>query len=248
MKKISRFLFMSVLVVCLAMVASCTSKKEKSGTGYGLVHGENYVGIATMKVKGDTVTELSFEEVFLPTMWAQINTDDVSVDESLIVKNGNATVAKYIIIGDKRFVGEQDSNGNVVYHSTTNDITDLKAWIKASEENAKWYADTLLEGNVKVANAEFEAQDIAFSGNTKDKLKKSTSGYWPEGGVGLGWKKNMEELAKTLVGSKMNFDESKIVLEGSTWKFDQIQSAATLVDAKDYYAVAKRAYNNALNK
>lgn len=45
----------------------------------------------------------------------------------------------------------------------------------------------------------------------------------PAGSVGLGWKKNMEELANTLVGSKMNFDETKIVLDenSKTWKFDK---------------------------
>ena len=56
----------------------------------------------------------------------------------------------------------------------------------------------------------------------------------------------MEELAKTFVGTKMDLNEANFKLDG-TWKFDTVDSAATLVDAKDYYTVAKRAYTTAVN-
>ena len=244
MKKINYILALVFLVLCTCLVTACTKNKETSGTGYGIVH-KDYVGIAEIKVKGDKVTALTFEEVYLPSTWAALTTTE-GIDENLYLTitnshGGEVNLAKYLIIGDKHFTGSID-NDTVVYSSSG--IPDLKAWIATSEDNAKWYATTLLEGNVKVANSEFVAQSWAFSGSTKEALKKSTSNYWPAGGTGLGWKKNMEALEKTLIGSKMNFDESKIVKEG-TWKFDQVTSEATLTDAKDYYAVAKRAYNNA---
>ena len=128
-------------------------------------------------------------------------------------------------------------------------ITNLKTWINTSEDNAKWYATNVLDGKAKVSDAQFKDVTFDYYGKTTG-FTKSATNYWPAGSVGLGWKKNMEELANTLVGSKMNFDETKIVLDenSKTWKFDQIQSKATLVDAKDYYQVAKRAYNAATKK
>ena len=194
------------------------------------------------------MTSLSFEEVYLPENWAQVSD---SIDENLYFKatgsHGEVTLAKYLVIGDKNFTGSVDSNNAPVY--SADGITDLKTWINTSEENAKWYATNVLDGKAKVSDAQFKDVTFDYYGKTTG-FTKSTTNYWPAGSVGLGWKKNMEELANTLISSKMNFDETKIVLDenSKTWKFDQIQSKATLTDAKDYYQVAKRAYNSAIQK
>lgn len=245
MKKLRIILFVFSLLLCVGFVTGCKKSVEKTGKGYGIVH-KDYVGIAEIKIKDEKVTALTFEEVYLPSTWAKI-TNVEGVEKDLYISttdSHNATVnlAKYIMVGDKKFTGELVDNA-VIYKA--DGIDDLKTWIDASENNAKWYAEELLNGNVAVTNNNFVKQEtIAFSGSTKEQLKKSTSNYWPAGGNGLGWKANMDALTNALVGSKMNFDEAKIVLEG-TWKFDQVTSQATLKDGLDYYKVAKRAYNNA---
>lgn len=247
MKKIRNLLFVVCLLISLGVFTSCKKKVETSGTGYGIVH-KDYVGVASIKVKDEKVTSLSFEEVYLPENWAQVSD---SIDENLYFKatgsHGELTSAKYLVIGDKNFTGSVDSDNAPVY--SAEGITNLKTWINTSEDNAKWYATNVLDGKAKVSDAQFKDVTFDYYGKTTG-FTKSATNYWPAGSVGLGWKKNMEELANTLVGSKMNFDETKIVLDenSKTWKFDQIQSKATLVDAKDYYQVAKRAYNAATKK
>lgn len=245
MKKIVHLLLVTGLLLTLGLFMGCKKSKETTATGYGIVH-KDYVGVAEIKVKDEVVTSLTFEEVYLPQNWAQI-TDTTGVDDTLyftaVGGHGDLTLAKYLVIGDKKFTGSVDSNNAPVY--SAEGITDLKTWIAADEANAKWYATNVLEGNAKVTDNEFKDVTFSYYGKATG-FKKSTTNYWPAGSVGLGWKKNMEELAKTFVGTKMDLNEANFKLDG-TWKFDTVDSAATLVDAKDYYTVAKRAYTTAVN-
>lgn len=64
MKKIRNLLLFVCLLISLGLFTSCKKKVETSGTGYGIVH-KNYVGVASIKVKDEKVTSLSFEEVYL---------------------------------------------------------------------------------------------------------------------------------------------------------------------------------------
>ena len=240
-----------VLLFTLSFATGCKKNQETEGVGYGLVHKEGYVGIATMKVKKERVTSLSFEEVFLPDTWAQVTAEDVSEDLTVLhtTHGSNVKVAKYLLIGDKKFTGTSTASGegeNQTYSVTysAEGIADLKEYIKASEENAKWYAEALLANKAKVADATFKEATFDFYGKTTG-FTKTAANYWPAGGSGLGWKKNMQYMADALVGTKMDAEESKIVQEGKTWTFDGVTSQATLTDALDYYKVAQRAYKNA---
>ena len=82
MKKIRNLLFVVCLLISLGVFTSCKKKVETSGTGYGIVH-KDYVGVASIKVKDEKVTSLSFEEVYLPENWAQVSD---SIDENLYFK------------------------------------------------------------------------------------------------------------------------------------------------------------------
>lgn len=250
MKKRVFILMTMVLLFTLSFATGCKKNQETEGVGYGLVH-KDYVGIATMKVKKERVTSLSFEEVFLPSTWAQVTAEDVSEDLTVLhtTHGSNVKLAKYLLIGDKKFTGTATASGegeNQTYTVTysAEGIADLKAYVQASEENAKWYAEALLANKAKVADATFKEATFDFSGKTKG-FTKTAANYWPEGGNGLGWKKNMQYMADALVGTKMDAAESKIVKEGNTWTFDGVTSQATLTDALDYYKVAQRAYKNA---
>lgn len=82
MKKIRNLLFVVCLLISLGVFTSCKKKVETSGTGYGIVH-KDYVGVASIKVKDEKVTSLSFEEVYLPENWAQVSD---SIDEKEGIK------------------------------------------------------------------------------------------------------------------------------------------------------------------
>lgn len=242
--------YISIIVLCvLLLVVSSCDNTEKTAKGYGLVHGD-YVGIATMTTKRSRVRALSFEEVFLPTHWAELSGDDI--DDSLYVAYTNSRgkevkVAKYIVVGNQHFVGKLSNDGKTVVYSSSG-IDDLKQCITEKEEYAKWYAEEVLAKHAYVANSDFTKANIQFVGETG--FTKTEAGYWPETYGGLGWKKNMEAFCESFLGTKMNQDSAKFVRDSASgvWKFDKIQSEATLVDALDYYVVAKRAYNHTLNQ
>lgn len=106
----------------------------------------------------------------------------------------------------------------------------------------------MLAKNAYIATASFEKLEVAYVG--QQGFNKTEAGYWPETYGGLGWKKNMEALSESFLGTKMNLNEAKFVRNESDgiWKFNKVQSQATVVDALDYYQVAKRAYNHTLEK
>lgn len=247
MKKVRILLTLAVLTLCAVLLPSC-GKKEVTAKGYGLVH-KDYVGIATVTVKKDVVKEASFEEVYLPTHWAALTTTD-GVDASLFVtyagKRGDVNVAKYIKIDGKTFTATVNEAGDNVAYSAEG-IADIKAYVSASEENAKWYAEALLAGKAEAVDAAGAKVTFQITSDKEGGFTKSATGYWSGENYPLGWKGNMEALADAIEGTKLDAADSAIVQDATTktWKFGDVTSTATLVDAKDYYAVAKRAYANA---
>lgn len=251
MKKLFKVFVALVLVLSVVSLASCKCNKDKgdepkevAAKGYGLVH-KDYVGIADIKVKEGKVTALTFEEVYLPTHWAGVvSTEGVSEDLYLTYtnsKNKEVVVAKYVVVDGKLFTGKV--NGTDVEYSAEG-IANLKAWVQESEENAKWYAEALLAGKAEATDASKVKVSFQITADKEGGFKKSTTGYWSGDNYPLGWKGNMEALSKALVGTSMGFADADIVKDG-TWKIGDVTSTATLVDAKDYIAVAQRAYNAA---
>ena len=244
MKKI---LSLFVALVAVLSLAAC-GKKETTAKGYGLVH-KDYVGIAEITVnKKGVVTALTFEEVYFPTHWAALSTTEgVAADLFLTYttsKGKEANVAKYVVVDGKLFTGEV--NGTDVKY-VSSDIADLKAACKDKEETAKWYAEALLAGKAFAADAKGNKVSFEIKADVEKGFAKSVTGYWTGDNYPLGWKGNMAALSEALVGTEMGFADADLVkdAESKLWSFGGTVTKATLTDAKDYVAVAQKAYNTA---
>ena len=244
MKKV---LSLFVALVAVLSLAAC-GKKESTAKGYGLVH-KDYVGIAEITVdKKGVVTALTFEEVYLPTHWAGLAATE-GVAEELYVSYTNSKgktviAAKYVVVDGKLFTGTA-VEGDIKY--TSSDIADLKAACKENEETAKWYAEALLADKAFAANADGSKAAFEITADKEGGFKKSTTGYWTVEEPKLGWKGNMAALSEALVGTSMGFADADLVKDAETklWSFGGTVTKATLTDAKDYVAVAQKAYNTA---
>ena len=244
MKKI---LSLFVALVAVLSLAAC-GKKETTAKGYGLVH-KDYVGIAEITVdKKGVVTALTFEEVYFPTHWAGLAaTEGVEADLFLTYttsKGKEANVAKYVVVDGKLFTGSV--NGTDVKYAADG-IADLKAACKDNEETAKWYAEALLAGKAFAAKADGSKAAFQITADKEGGFAKSVTGYWTVEEPKLGWKGNMAALSEALVGTEMGFADADLVkdAESKLWSFGGTVTKATLTDAKDYVAVAQKAYNTA---
>ena len=244
MKKI---LSLFVALVAVLSLAAC-GKKETTAKGYGLVH-KDYVGIAEITVnKKGVVTALTFEEVYFPTHWAALSTTEgVAADLFLTYttsKGKEANVAKYVVVDGKLFTGSVDGT-DVKY--AADGIANLKAACKDNEETAKWYAEALLAGKAFAADAKGNKVSFEIKADVETGFAKSVTGYWTGDNYPLGWKGNMAALSEALVGTEMGFADADLVkdAESKLWSFGGTVTKATLTDAKDYVAVAQKAYNTA---
>ena len=244
MKKI---LSLFVALVAVLSLAACGTK-ETTAKGYGLVH-KDYVGIAEITVnKKGVVTALTFEEVYFPTHWAALSTTEgVAADLFLTYttsKGKEANVAKYVVVDGKLFTGSVDGT-DVKY--AADGIANLKAACKDNEETAKWYAEALLAGKAFAADAKGNKVSFEIKADVEKGFAKSVTGYWTGDNYPLGWKGNMAALSEALVGTSMGFADADLVkdAESKLWSFGGTVTKATLTDAKDYVAVAQKAYNTA---
>jgi hypothetical protein len=244
MKKICLWFF--IMTISLLIVTGCkTGGATKNGTGYGITH-ENYVGLAKMTVSSDKVDSVTFDEVYLPSDWAKITTSTTIPED--IVAVGNAWFGKFLVIGDKHFTGTArtdmtniPSKQTVIY--AAEGITDLYVWLRSSEANCKWYADTVIAGNAFVAKADWTKSSLPSAGPSG--WTKSTSNYWPKTDTSMGWSGNIAKVSAALKGTRMDAENNLTLVAGQGWTVNGTQSGATLEDFPDYYTVARRAYVNA---
>lgn len=243
-----RKLLLLILLGLIVFLSACRKDKVGEGTGYGITHKDN-VGVATIKVKNGIVEDLSFDEVLLPNTWAEIivGTD---VPEDVIVVESK-WYAKYLVIGNRHFTGstrdevltvgsETFPKQNIKY--TSDDIEDLYIWLRQSEANCGWYAQTVLNDEAFIAKSDWTKAhyQLKNSGFTKREIN-----YWPGTEETLGWEGNMEAIVDALEGTKMDAGENITKGEDGYWRVNGVLSGATLTNFKDYYQVALRAYNKA---
>lgn len=250
MKKIMKKMVSLLFVALLAIVLVACGGKEKEATGYGLVHG-HYVGVVNLTVAKDkTVKSATIEEYFLPYNFAKV--DAAKKDHADVLAadyRGNVVYyAKYVKVDDVLFTGavSGEAPARVVTYSATG-INNIEEWVK-TEANAKKYVDAVEAKKVFIATSTGEKSTeltTLSTDNSAKSMKKSESGYWTPAQGGLGWKANMEEIVKGIVGTKL---EGEAVKEGDTWKLGTVVTGATLNDFKDYIAVAKRAYATATSE
>jgi hypothetical protein len=243
-------IYIFFIFILFSFVLMACGKTEKEGVAYGFTY-KDYIAVATVKVENEVVTSVVFDEYFLPSTWAKVKVLDTEVPSDVIV-SGNSWYGKYIVIGDKNFTGDLREQplviDNVTYSNqsvkySSNGIDDLFVWLRSSEENMLWYAQAVEENKVFVAKADYTTSTYETAGlvdsNNKLAFKKSLTNYWNN------WAPNMEEIAKAITGTKMGVADADIKQQDGKWVIGDIQSGATNVSFKEYYAVAQKAYNKA---
>ena len=258
-KKITAFIVVFIFVLVLAACGKAPANNAvKTGVAYGITH-KDYVGVVTVQVKGEEVTNVSVEEYFLPNTWAKIQKLEIDEVPADVVVDGASWYGKHLVIGDKHFTGELRSEPLVIDGVTyakqsikysAEGVNDLYTWLRTSEENRKWYVEAIENGDVFVADADFEASEYVTASALNDDgvlgFTKSTTGYWKGNENQLGWSGNMNENNKALTGTKMDVSLDNIEKnENNYWVIGDIVSGATLIDFKDYYTIAQAAYNKA---
>jgi len=252
-----------VIFISVFVLSACRKKvnnNEKVGVAYGITHSD-YIGVATVKVENDVVSDASFEEYYLPNTWAKVKTLEVSEVPEDVIVDGTTWYGKYLVIGSKRFVGALRTEPLVLDGKTyskqtvrysSEGINDLFVWLYESEENRKWYVNELEKGNAYVATSDYSKAGYETAGMTTSEgklgFKKSITGYWQGDNYPLGWKGNMAAIVEVIKGTKVDVSLDDIKKnENNKWVVGNVVSGATLTDFKDYYKLAKEAYNKAVS-
>lgn len=259
--KMKRIFLLIGLLVSLFIMTSCDKNKEnlddtldkvkdtfKSSTAYGIVY-YDYVGFITVTKADDLVVHIDIDEAFMPIVWAQETKTDV-LSDVVTYENGtelktsnNYRYAKYLKIGDKIFTGVAYTDDELQNATSTKQlikyssegINDLHQYLK-EEEHAKWYVEQLKMGKAFVCDKDgkkIETTDL----NPQGSFFKSSSLYWTTGDTG--WAKNIQYFSNALVGTNLS---GEITKEDGFVKIGDVVTSATLSGYKDYYDLAKKAY------
>jgi hypothetical protein len=231
MKKI---LFIFSIISLGFLLAAC-GPKEVTVMGYGIAH-KTYVGTVELTVdKDEVVTSASIEEYFLPYNVAGVDTPAEGATD--VVEGSKGYFAKYFVVGELLFIGENNLEGNPVYTTTSGE--ELLAWV-AIEENAKAYVEGTQDGTVFIANADGSKHETYLTPEG-DQWTKTGTNYGNDSFV---WSAQVAAIAEALVGTKVN--DTYFQNGDNKWVVGDFVSGATLVDFAQYYAIAERAYNSAI--
>jgi hypothetical protein len=236
------------------VLAGCNAAVVKTGIGYGLVHG-HYVGVSEVTTEDDVITEISFEEYFLPYSWAKVTATEGTAG-TVAVKSTSRTgapvttiFAQFVKIGTRVFtIQVTGAVGSQTFKYTSDGIADIDAWV-AVEANALWYVERIKANDYGFVSAATGGTALTFEkadASAKVAMIKSESGYWTVAAPGLGWTGNMAALETLLVGTTMDFTAESFSRDATTnvWGNGTLTSGATLTDFKDYINIALRAYAN----
>ena len=239
MKKTSKIVavVLAALLVVAAVVVLAACDNSKSA--YGLVHGQGYVGKATVKVAGGKVVEAALDEACFPT---QVKA--TAEDGEYTVKNGNNIFWKTVKWADV----------TAVYTETEYKVgtKTLKEHF-ATEENCKAYFEAVAANKVTVVTSTGDKTDIM----TAATLLKSQNGYWSGSSIHegqIGWKANVDATTKYVIENGFDgfdADATKETLKrdsGVTGNLsDQVvdkngvKTGATWTDFLDYFKLLKAA-------
>ncbi|MDE7454880.1 MAG: hypothetical protein K2M64_03530 [Clostridia bacterium] len=156
-------------------------------TAYGLVHGQGYVGIATVTVKYGKISKATLDEACFPT---QVKATADAGDYA--VANGSNYFWKTVKYGNVTMTYEagEEYKGYKVGNQTLVEFFQDAA-------NCKAYAEAVMANKVTVVTADGEKTDIM----TAQTLLKSNNGYWTvnETSTQLGWKANVTATCNYVV-------------------------------------------------
>ncbi|MCK9471004.1 MAG: hypothetical protein M0Q88_04550 [Bacilli bacterium] len=256
---VKRFYTLFIFIFFAFVLTACGTKDtEATGVAYGMTYND-YLTAATVEVKGEVVTSAALDEYYLPNTWAKVKVLETDAPADVLV-SGSSWYGKFIKIGDKNFtaslredpleIGGVTYNNQVVKYSAEG-VDDLFTWLRASEENRKWYVEQLDNNNAWVAKDDFSKSTYETAGqvdsNGKLGFSKGKTNYWKGDNFPLGWSGNMSELVKVVAGTKMDASMDQITQnDEKKWVVNGVVSGATYVSFKEYYSVLKTAYDKAV--
>lgn len=241
MKINCKFFKNAILIVMLTLFLSgcgCNGNKDmmEEGIAYGIVYND-YVGRASVKTTNGKVTSISIDEVFLPHTWAVLKETSEETTNTIVIKD--ITYPEYIKIDEEILKASEypetssSTNGaknqKVMWSNTK--ITNLHEYLK-TESNAKWYYEAVKAKKVYPCDSTGKKLDLSLK---TDKYFKSEGGYWDK------WSSNIKELTDGMV--KNEFKNEPTMTSDSKVAFGNTVTSATLVGYKDYYYLAKKAYD-----
>lgn len=221
-----------ILLLSIFLITGCKCNKDvmEEGIAYGIVY-ENYVGKASVKTVNGKITTITIDEAYLPTTWAKLKTTDQT--DGVVSANGS-TYPEYVKVDEeilKITTTETDGSETVKITWSNSKISDLAEYLKM-ESNAKWYYEALKNNKAYPCDSTGKKLDLEL---VQAKYFKSEGGYWDK------WAPNIEELCKGMV--KNEFKEEPTMTEDSKVKFGDIVTSSTIASYKEYYNLAKKAYN-----
>lgn len=228
MKNIKKLL---ILFLSLIAFTSCKCNQDviEEGIAYGIVYND-YVGKVSVKTINGKISNITIDEAYLPSTWAKLKETKAATD---IIEVSNTKYPAYIKIDDqilKTTITNQDQENQKITWSNTK-ITDLKEYLN-QESNAKWYFETLQNKKAFPCDSTGKKLDLELQ---QTKYFKSEGNYWDK------WETNIKALTEGMV--KNNFKNEPTISSDQKIKFGDIVTSATLVGYKDYYNLAKKAYD-----
>ncbi len=236
MKRILNLIFIFVFTLVLLTGCKCGPKDERTGVAYGVVYND-YVARVEVKVVDGEITDIIIDEALLPGDWAMTDYKD---DHDYVVDYNDQRYVKNVMIGDVTFSANVE-NDNL---SWGNDKVSSFGDFLRTGENAQWYYDSLKNNKVSIVDdANKVIKDLKFK---TTKMFKSAGDYWKKTDTTLGWDENIKELIKGMKATNLETEpkynsNNKVV-------FGETVTGATLSGHKEYYALAKKALENAKSK
>lgn len=253
MKKLIKITALVCALSAVCISAGCKENTAKEGKAYGLVHGGKYVGLATVSVKDDKITDATLTEVCLP---------------------GHVTAGEDVAEDDKVCDGDNCYYKNVSYGGVTLTYVAGSGYqsgetplfkLLNNEQSAKEYFDAVNSNAVSVVVGGQKKTDIM----NKASLSKEENGYWTrtdkDGNEYSRWKMNrdatieyvkqygVDNLTK-LTKSETASPDKREDKEVNYWVYGGVSTGATWADlnkegAEGYFTYAKlltAAYNAAI--
>ncbi|MEG1706480.1 MAG: InlB B-repeat-containing protein, partial [Clostridia bacterium] len=222
--------------VAVVFTATWTKIEDVVGVAYGLVHGQGYVGQATVSVnhKG-VVTDATLDEACFPSQVVLSAEEQAKLDKNdyttFAGKHGSTVGYKTVKFGTYTLVGD-----GVTYKSGDKTIVELFA----DEVAAKAYFEAVVAGDVKAVLVGNKTVVL-----TAEQLLKSKNGY---GGTSFNWAKAVEATTQYVIDN--GFDATiggfEINKDGMYQDNNGISTGATWVDIADYYTILKEAHAEAV--
>lgn len=221
-----------ILLLSIFLLSSCKCNKDlmEEGIAYGIVY-DNYVGRASVKTINGKISTITIDEAYLPTTWAKLKTTETNDN---VVDISGTMYPKYIKIDEEILMvnatnTETKDNEKIVWSNSK--ITNLRDYLE-TESNAKWYYESLKNNKAYPCDSTGKKLDLEL---VQTKHFKSEGGYWEK------WSPNIEELCKGMI--KNEFKNEPTMTEDSKVKFGDIVTSSTIASYKEYYNLAKKAYN-----